>query len=243
MLRLVLLILASFGFCTLAAGCVPSQMFSKNERSPTEVPSSPFGAGATPPAPPRRTSFGPADTTLCARVDTVGRKVLAANPQIGMRPLFAAIGSPGPEIFHQGASIIYVTAGLVTQCKTEAQLAAVLSLELGKMVSERELLAPPESRDPQGLAPVDVPIGQAGNNSGPDLTHLAELARFEKAHPKARRRLPPPNPQVLAGVYLEKAGFKAEDLDSIAGILQTADRNMSWERQINGKAPQSQWAP
>ena len=38
--------------------------------------------------------------------DYVGRKVVAANPQLGMRPLFATIQSPTPEIFHVDQRVV-----------------------------------------------------------------------------------------------------------------------------------------
>src|SRR5207237_1039878 len=98
-----------------------------------------------------------------ARVDIVGRRIIAANPQVGAKPMFATIGAPEPEIFHRGTSDVYVTEGLVKQCSTDGQLAAILCSELGKVVAEREALSPPRTRRPERTPPADVPIGNAGN--------------------------------------------------------------------------------
>ncbi len=222
-------------------GCLPESF--KGETRSERVPANLFGpSDPKPPAPIRQVSYAPAPTELGMRVDFIGRKLLADNPQIALRPRFGAIGSPSPEVFHQGTDLVWITAGLVEQCKTESQLAAVLSVELGKMVSEREALASPTSRNPEGLPPPDVPIGQAGNMSGPDLTHLAELGKYERSHPRRQRRLPPPDPQALAGMYLEKAGYQKTDLDSVQPLLQAAEKNFVFEKQMKGGGlPQANW--
>src|SRR5262245_26600377 len=98
-------------------------------------------------------SVAPASTDAAARVDTMGRRILAANPAIGAKPLFTTIGAPQSEVFHRGMSDIVVTEGLVRQCNDD-QLAAVLSLELAKMVREREAAAPAQVRTRDPLPPI-----------------------------------------------------------------------------------------
>ena len=50
----------------------------------------------------------------------------------------------------RGADVV-ITEGLVRQCTSDGQLAAVLCTELGRLVSEREALAPPSVRKPERL--------------------------------------------------------------------------------------------
>jgi hypothetical protein len=196
------------------------------------VPANPFGKPV--PLPATKANFAPAGADVYMRVDLAGRKILAANPEIGMRPRFAAIGSPSPEIFHQGNQIVWITAGLVNQCQTEAALTAVLSHELARMVSEREAAAGRKARDPERLPPLDVPIGQAGNyTGGGDMPHMAEMAKFERMHPQ-RRNLPAPDPQALAQRYLEKAGYQKADLDAVRPLLDAAEKNCAFEQQFTG---------
>jgi hypothetical protein len=181
---------------------------------------------------------------MSMRVDATGRKLLDANPQIGMKPLFATIGDPKPEIFHlsqQGTNTVYVTAGLVNMCQSEAQLAAILGHELGKMVSEREARTSAAVRAAAGLPPPEMVVGQAGGYAAADMTHMAELARYEKRNP--RRPLSPPDPRYLAQNYLEKAGFARSELDRAIPLLDEADKNMAWERQITGGARHGSWTP
>src|SRR5437867_4663009 len=104
----------------------------------TLVADSPFGAPVAS-APQSRPAFspGPVSTAAAARVDTLGRQILVANPQIGAKPLFSTIGTPQPALFHKGTAEILITEGLVKQCASDGQLAALLCHELGEMVSER----------------------------------------------------------------------------------------------------------
>jgi hypothetical protein len=181
-----------------------------------------------------QTSFPQANVESASRVDQLGRQLLAANPQIGMRPLFCAIGSQNEEIFHQGTSKVIVTEGLVKKCKSDADLAAVLCRELGKMVAEREALASPAMRTPGRLPPIRVEVGPdvGGNMRTDDGTELAELAKYEKRGGRPTASLPP-DPNVLARKYLTKAGYPEAALDEANAIFRAADKNSEWEKQMN----------
>jgi hypothetical protein len=198
------------------------------------VPSNPFQQSAA--APPRsHTSYAPASTAAAARVETLGRKIVMANPQAGLRPYFRTIGAPQPELFHVGTTEIDITEGLVSQCKTEGELAAVLCKEMGKMVSEREAVAGPQARSPEREPPPELRVGTdyAGTAGAPDQTRLAELGKFEKERRRLREpSLPPPDPQVLARLYLKNAGFPEKELESAAQLLQTAAQNNAFEKQM-----------
>jgi hypothetical protein len=224
----------------LAGGCVPPRLFDWSTDTDTRtVPASPFGAPG-PAAPVHSTaSYTQASTDIATRVDFIGRKVLAANPEAGLRPLFATHGSPQPEIFHQGTKVVNITDSLVKQCQTDAQLAAVLALELAKMVSEREALAPAGSRRLEVRPPIDVPIGNAAQADAFEQARMAELARYDRQRQLASQPLPPPDPQVLARVYLEKAGYSRADLESVRPLLKQAEGNYILEKgyRASGTAP------
>ena len=223
------------------AGCLHWQSLLDPEETQTAtVGSNPFGH--PPPAAQQKSmaNFAPANPEQAKQVDFVGRKILAANGQIGMKPLFATIGSPAPEVFHKDTSMVLVTAGLVSQCKSEADLAAILSLELGKMVSEREARANPLTRNPERRPPINVPIGNSSQFSGADGTNMVEMARFERQNPRTQRRLPPPDPGTLARSYLEGAGYLKTALDDVGPFLDAAEKNSTFERQLRG---QPVWTP
>ena len=223
------------------AGCQPLQLFE--EPKIATVSSNPFGLQAETRA--AKVDFQPADEALAVRVDSAGSKLVAANPQIGLRTTrFATIGkAPQSEVFHVGANMVFVTEGLAKRCSTEAELAAVLALELGKIVAEREAAASPEMRNPERLAPLQVPIGNAGQFTNPDLTYQAELAKFENERPKRRTNLTRPDPDRLARGYLDQAGFQAGDLDAVLPLLRAAQNNTTLERQFKGTISPGAWTP
>ncbi len=233
----VLLILAVMPLC----GCFPPLL--EGEKSTSLVPNNPFGTEA-PPAASTRANYAPAAQEIALRVDKVGKDLLEPNKTIPVRPLFGTIGTPDVEIFHIGSNLIYVTEGLVKQCKTNAELAAVLSVELGKMVVERDAHLSPEVRNPEKMPPIRLPTGNGVNGLGGEMTATAELGKFEATNPKTSpRMLPRLDPTKLARGYLEKAGYQSTDVDAVGSILQTAEKNVTLERHFKGMAPQSPWTP
>jgi hypothetical protein len=169
-----------------------------------------------------------------ARVDTLGRKLLVANPQLGMKPMFRTIGAPEPEVFHHGTTELNITEGLVKQCTTEGQLAAVLSMELAKMVGEREIAAGPRARVPDRTPPLDVPVGNdyGGSFGSSDQVHRAELAKYEKELKKKAESAASFDPQALARGYLTNAGFAPTELDEVHAILSGAADNRTFAKQF-----------
>jgi hypothetical protein len=220
--------------CLALLGCFP------RPENTALVPSNPFGS--PPPTQITHASTPPASVQAAARVDSLGRKLLMANPQIGVQPLFLTIGAPQLEVFHVGTSEVAITEGLVKQCASDGQLAAVLALELGKMVSEKEFLTGPQGRAPEPEPPMEVRVGSDnGGFFGPaDQLHRAELAKFDK---ERRRRAAGAStavdPQPLARGYLLKAGYTAADLDAATPLLHSAAENNSFEKQLQ-KPPQGQ---
>jgi predicted Zn-dependent protease len=216
----------------LCTGCVT------NDAKTEIVSDNPFGQTA-PVTVQSANSYAPASLNAAARVDQMGRRLVAANKQAGLQPLFRTIGAPQSEIFHRGASEIDITEGLVTQCATDGQLAAVLCLEMGKIVSDRETLAGPRARRLEVLPPVDVSIGSDTAAQGTaDQLHRAELARFDQEHPRQPKLVTPPEPQALARTYQVKAGYPAADIDAVAPILRSAAENSTFAKQTVPPVPQ-----
>jgi hypothetical protein len=173
--------------------------------------------------------------------------ILQANPELSVKPKILVIGSPDPEIFHRDTSLIYVTDGLVQRCTEDAQITAVLSLELGKMVSQHSALLAIGNRRPERGPPPYTPIGNDVNNAfgNVDMTRAVELEKYNEARRAALSAPPPtpPNAQGLAQIYLIKAGGKAEDLTAVAPILREAGSNMTWEKQMTGGGSERPWTP
>jgi hypothetical protein len=228
----------------LLSGCVPLQFLDPSAGEPDlgMVPTSPFGTRAPIVMTPVTTNFAAAPWETSIRVDKVGNTIVAKNPEIGNRPLFGTIGDPRPEIFHQGTYAIQITAGLVKECKTDGVLAAVLCLELGKMVAEREALAGAKARAFEERLPLGVPIGNSGQFTAPDQVAVAELGKYEEQRKQAGRSVRPPDPHVLARRYLEKAGYSKRDLDTAKPLLDAAEKNYIFEKQFRSSSSQT-WTP
>jgi hypothetical protein len=222
----------------VASGCLPSD-FLHLDTGPTgaaSVPISPF----TTPAPAvfqttSATKPPQASPEAAIAVDKVGQQLLAANKSLGMKPLFLTIGSPQPEIFHRDTSALLITEGLVKQCKTEAQLAALLSVELGRMVSEREALASPAAHNPEKSPPMTVTMGNAGQFSGLEQLQQVEVDKLGCDRRRPPKRFVPPDPLVLARGYLDAAGFDKSQVDAVAPLLAQAEKNFDLEKQLSGK--------
>lgn len=193
---------------------------------------------------PPSLQHAPAAEAVEKRVLAVGDKILTANPQIKKPIVFQTIGDAKAEVFHrvQGDSgQVFITQGLVNQCKNDGQLAAVLCQELGKIAAEqnvRRRLA----QDSPPLPPLLPP--QIGNDiPGPlgpaDGSQELILARFEKDRQRASGpSLPLPSPEKMARLYLQNAGYNASDFDAAASLLRSADQNTNWQRQMTGKLGQ-----
>jgi hypothetical protein len=203
------------------------------------VASLPFSEAGRPA--PTRVNYAPATKETTDRVLLVHGKLIGTKS--GGLPYVTAIGAPEPEIFHVGQKQIFLTEGLVRQCQSDGQLAAVLALEMGRMISEREAAVSDEFRRSDQPLPIELRTGSNGSPRDSDPTYFLELARYEKQHPKQTKKLPPPNPQLIARDLLEKQGFHSTDFDAAMPILQNAERNQMWQSQFKGATRSGDWQP
>jgi hypothetical protein len=189
----------------LAGGCLPGP------ETATLVPCSPFVDQPFKPAEVRHVVEAPGSKEASDRVCAAGGRIIAANQLIGFRPRFITTNSPQEEIFHRGTRDVFITEGLVRRCETEAQLAQVLCLELGKMVAEREAFADPPARLKGEGVPIDMPVGNdvSGTFGSADGTRRMELNKYVEQARKEPQALP--SPEILAAEYLRKAGYAAAE--------------------------------
>jgi predicted Zn-dependent protease len=215
------------------AGCV------SEEKKLTTVSSSPFGQ----PVRTQAASFKQAPEAtqkVAMRVNEVGQKILRGNPRLNQQVAFLTLGVPQLEIFHQvqrDTSAVYITEGLVNECKTDGELAALLAQELAKMTAEKVAQVRParalDDRPPLMSPRVGNDIGGTFGDAGG--TEQMILARYEKDHKEARKSLPVPSPDQLARGYLQSAGFNPADFDTVRPLLRKADQNSALEKQMTGK--------
>jgi hypothetical protein len=210
-----------------AAGCFsdgPQKLVSAN----------PFGGSTPTKNVPTQVMYAPATEETGKRVGLIGEKLLAANRQTSIHPAFLTIGSSQPEVFHRDTTSVYITEGMVRECKSDGQVAAVLAMELGKIVSEREALARPASRMPDRWVPMEVRVGNdvGGTFGAADGTHLAEVAKAQRQRGANDAPPPPPSPEVLARCYLCKAGYSSDELSDVTPLLKKAEGNYALEKQL-----------
>lgn len=229
-------VLVGLFLCQAMVGCVPLQFLdpSWKESQTALVPSGPFATSQSFIMPFRKVSLSSAKGEYSVQVAALGERILNTNPEIGMKPYFATAGTQSPEIFHQGQHFVYITDGLVKRCKNEGQLAALLALELAKMVVEREALANPKTRQTKERPPIHVDIGRVGSDAYSDQTDVVEMARYEARQKNRPKRQPLPDPIELARRYLTKADFRPENLDSIQPLLKEAEQSYQLEKQFKG---------
>lgn len=167
------------------------------------------------------------------RVGKIGQKLLLANPSIGIKPAFHTIGTSQSEVFHKGVDQIMITDGLVKECNDD-QLAAVLAVELVKMLGEQENSAP-TGKIIDRTPGMDFSIGNDRSLVfGPaDGTRIAE--RFELDRMRMKNKATGAgnvDPKIIARGYLSKAGYPSKAVDSISGLLKKADENFKLEKQM-----------
>ncbi len=229
----------------LFSGCLPEMWheFLGDKPATPLVPARSMDMNPTQPPAPAQASYAPASGDTALTVANVGQKILTANPQAGLHPHFITIGSPAAEVFHRGPTALYITEGLVKQCTAENQLAAVLCNELGKMVAEREALAGPQIRKPDRRLPINVPYGNSGQIDAADQVRVAEEAKFDRDNPRSAGPLPPPDPVLLARLFLKNAHYQEADLDAVAPLLQGAQKNCALEQQLKAAPVATAWVP
>jgi hypothetical protein len=227
--------LLMFGLMLAAAGCLT------DEKKLTTVSTNAFGkVGRTQVASFKQAP--PATQEIALRVDRVGKQIVNANPRINHKVVFMTLGVPHEEIFHQtqkDVSTIFITEALVKQCKSDGELAAVLSEELGKLVSEQMVQARPARNPLPASLLLNSPVGSdvGGTFGSADRTNDMIAARFEKEWQQSRSILPstPPPPEKLASTYLSSAGFDPKMLDTVKPLLRKAEKQSSVELSMTGK--------
>ena len=132
----------------------------------------------------------------------------AGQPPDRVASRLRTAGRPEPEIFHRGPGEIFVTEGLIAQCKTDAQLAALLALELAECWST-EALAGPDAHRAERLPPLQSGVGADANSAfgQADGVHAYEMYKYEKEQRQPKTPTPLPDPKILAGTYLTRAGY------------------------------------
>lgn len=192
-------------------------------------------------AKPRAPKLPPGQLETAERVETLGRKIITQNTFTGIEPLFHTVGVPESVLFHRGTDELFISEGLVKQCKTEAELAAVLCSELGQMMAEKKA-ARRAGADRDSFPEVGVPTGSGLAGGTPiDPGRAAERAYQEKQRAKDAAAREQADPAKLARDLLRGAGFDPAELDRVAQLLKQSERGAAIKKQMSGSAPVPKW--
>jgi len=175
-----------------------------------------------------------ASARAATRVNAVGSEVVATNKDaLGVKPVFFTMGVPEVEISHHKSGMVIVSEGLVERCPTDTELAAVLCHELGKLAAEQ----PPDrgaDREPSGR-PFTPDV--VGGHYDPDMTRLAEEAKFDRRGSRAPRtgREGRPDSRALAESFFVNAGHRAEDFARTDSLIREAEDNADRRASERGR--------
>jgi hypothetical protein len=230
MLPPVIILLGMF-----AAGCNDCPLLPKRTADlPGDPGHLPPGAGQSTTASPdvrQITTCAPASAEVTARVDKIGRQLVDANQQYALRPIFMTAHRPDPEISHQGTTLVMVTDTLASMCTTDGQLAAVMGLELGKMIAERQAQQAAARRQRDRPQSMNVAIGGGLPGGGsPDHTELAEMVKMHGDNPTSQP-VDPANPESIARAVLVRAGYADTEVDGVRDMLKAAEANTALHRR------------
>ena len=216
--------------CPIVAGCASDGQSSLRR-----------ALGWDEPKIPRGPKLPPAHLENAARVEDLGRQIIAKNTFTGIEPLFMTPGIPETVLFHRGAEELVISEGLVKQCKTEAELAAVLCSELGQMVAEkRAVRRVGADRDHFPDAGLPGGVSTAGGTAD-DPARAAELAYRERRQPKTTTAAEPVDAAKLARDLMKGAGFDPAELDRVEPLLKQSDRGAALKKQLGGSAAAPKW--
>lgn len=200
--------------------------------------------GMNDPLAPSMDNFPKPDLAIAKRVDDVGNKILHLNTFLSIEPLFHTIGVPENVLFHRGPQELFISEGLVKQCKTEDELAAVLCSELGRMIVEktaaRRVAADRDTIPDAALPNCGPPM--TGGGTPYDCGRQAELA-MEERRQKAAPPIDPERASQKAQMLLRTAGFDPAVLDQVQPLLKQSDRGVLIRKQMSGSAPAPTWTP
>ena len=189
----------------------------------------------------KTTAVSAASVESSARVDKIGRQLLAGSPFLGIDVSFQTIGKPEPELFHRDAQGLFISEGFVLKCKSNEQLAAVLASEIGLMVAEMrmtERMRLPEPLPTAALGP------KLDGTTDYDPGRAMELAQFEKSarRPAEKKLWATSDPKTIAKGLLKDAGFDPKLFDDVAPLIREAGRNQTIAKQLGGRGDSPRWS-
>jgi len=180
-------------------------------------------------------STAPAGNTQAAtRADAVASAVIAqCRTELPDKPVVMTWGLKEPMIFHQRSGMLVLSDGLVERCRTDDELAAVICYELGKMAAEQADRGPVRGDSDTPPAP-RLSADVVGGGYSPDMTRLAEEAKYSRRAPRSSRE-PRPDPRTLAQNFYTRTGHNADDFARVESLVKEAEDNGDRRELMRGR--------
>lgn len=175
-----------------------------------------------------------ANTQAATRADAVASAVIAqCRTELPDKPVVMTIGRKEPMIFHQRSGSLVLSDGLVERCGTDDELAAVICYELGKMAAEQADRGPVRGDSDTPPAP-RLSADVVGGGYSPDMTRLAEEAKYSRRAPRSSRE-PRPDPRTLAQNFYTRSGHNADDFARVESLVKEAEDNGDRRELMRGR--------
>jgi len=185
---------------------------------------------------PDPSKINPASLQVAERVQSLGQRIIDQNTFTGLAPLFHTVSVPESMLFHRGPDELFISEALVQRCKTEAELAAVLCRELGRMMAEK--------RTARAVG-VDLASVHELGGTIPSTIGEGEIASaapaLESPPTNAAKKGPKADADLLAKELLRGAGFEPESLDTVRDLLKDVKGGDGFIKQVAGPAPAPRW--
>ena len=190
---------------------------------------------------PSAPRYSPAHIAQAARVEELTRKIVAQNTFTGIEPSVFAIGADDAVLFHRGTDELVISDGLIKQCKTEAELAAVLCAEFGHMVAEKRN-ARRAGADRDTIPDAGLPGGMStAGGVADDPGRVAELAFRDRKRPRPAAPVEAADGKKIARELMTGAGYDPAELDRVEPLLKQSARGEALRKQMSGSAAEPKW--
>lgn len=157
------------------------------------------------------------DQQLRIRADRIFHRLLHTQSAAGPVSHLLVVPQPEPLLRSQPPDQVIVSLGLLRQCRTDGELATVLSFPLARLLQQPGSASPVLDRPPP-----DVPIGPESSTYG-ELPpwRQAELVKTGHAH-RQPVRVPSRDPILLARQMVLRAGYSDAEFERGSALVSGA---------------------
>lgn len=171
------------------------------------------------------------DAKLQAYVERIGERLAAKSHRPDIDYSFTVLDSPDVNAFALPGGYIYITRGIMAYFNSEAELAGVLGHELGH-VTARHSVQQYSAATASSIVGSILLAGAGAGQAGADLFQTVQLAAirgYGREHELEADR--------LGAQYLARAGYEAESMLDVVGILADQEAYETRKAKEEGRQP------